>query len=42
MREVRTMDVNTTEALLKAIIELIDRCDTLEELCKCVKHIMGN
>ena len=42
MREVRTMDVNTTEALLKAIIELIDRCDTLEELRKCVKQIMGN
>ena len=42
MREVRTMDVNTTEALMKAIIELIDRCDTLEELRKGVKHIMGN
>ena len=42
MREVRTMDVNTTKALLKAIIELIDRCDTHEELRKCAKHIMGN
>lgn len=25
-------DLNVTEALLKAILELIEKCDTLEEL----------
>lgn len=25
-------DVNVTEALLKAILELIEKCETLEEL----------
>lgn len=32
-------DMNVTEALLKAIIELIDKCDTLEELRESVKRI---
>lgn len=36
------MDLNTTEALLKAIIELIEKCDTLEELRESVKRIMDN
>lgn len=36
------MEMNYTEALLRAIIELIEQCDTIEELRKCVKHIMGN
>ncbi len=35
------MEMNTTEALLKAIIELIEKCETLEELRESVKRIMG-
>lgn len=34
-------EVNVTEALLKAILELIEKCDTLEELRVRVKRIMG-
>ena len=33
-------DMNVTEALLKAIIELIEKCKTLEELRESVKRIM--
>ena len=33
-------DVNITEALLKAILELIEKCETLEELRESVKPIM--
>lgn len=33
-------EVNVTEALLKAIIELIEKCETLEELRESVKRIM--
>ena len=33
-------EVNVTEALLKAILELIEKCDTLEELRESVKKIM--
>ena len=33
---------NVTEALLKAILELIDKCDTLEELRESVKRIVGD
>lgn len=33
--------VNVTEALLKAILELIEKCGTLDELRESVKHIMG-
>ena len=33
--------VNVTEALLKAILELIEKCGTLEELRESVKRIMG-
>lgn len=30
-----------TEALLRAILELIDKCDTLDELRASVNRIMG-
>ena len=33
-------DMNVTTALLKAILELIEKCDTLEELRESVKKIM--
>ena len=33
-------DMNVTEALLRAILELIEKCDTLEELRERVKRIM--
>ena len=29
------------EALFRAILELIDKCDTIEELLESVKRIMG-
>ena len=32
-------DLNVTQALLKAILELIEKCETLEELRECVKRI---
>lgn len=35
------MDVNVSEALLRAILELIEKCDTLDELRESVKRIMG-
>ena len=34
-------DMQVSEALLKAILELIDKCDTLEELRASVKRIMS-
>ena len=34
-------EMNVTEALLKSIIELIEKCDTLEELRESVKRIMN-
>ena len=34
------MEMNYTEALLRAIIELIGPCDTIEELRESVKRIM--
>lgn len=34
-------EVHITEALLRAILELIEKCETLEELRACVKRIMG-
>ena len=34
-------EVTVTEALLKAILELIEKCDTLEELRESVKRIMN-
>lgn len=34
-------DMQVTEALLKAILELIEKCDSLEELRASVKRIMG-
>jgi hypothetical protein len=34
-------EMQITEALLRAILELIDKCDTLEELRASVNRIMG-
>ena len=34
-------EMNVTEALLKAILELIEKCDPLEELRESVKRIMN-
>ena len=34
-------EMNVTEALLKAILELIEKCDSLEELRESVKRIMN-
>ena len=35
-------DMNVTKALLNAILELIEKCDTLEELRENVKRIMAD
>ena len=35
-------DMNVTLALLRAILELIDKAETLEELRASVKRIMGD
>lgn len=35
------MELNVTKALLKAVLELIEKCETLEELRECVKRIMA-
>lgn len=35
-------DMNVTKELLNAILELIEKCDTLEELRESVKHIMAD
>lgn len=35
------MKSNLTEALLRAILELIEKCDSLEELRESIKKIMG-
>lgn len=41
-RKENTMnDMQVSEALLKAILELIAKCDDLEELRECVKRIMS-
>ena len=34
-------EMNVTEALLKAILELIEKCDTLEELRKSVNDMIS-
>ena len=34
-------EMNVTEALLKAILELIEKCDTMEELRESVTSIMN-
>lgn len=34
-------EMNVTEALLKAILELIEKCETLEDLRESVKRIMN-
>jgi hypothetical protein len=36
------MDLNVSEALLRAILELIEKCQTLDELRESVKRIMGD
>lgn len=33
-------EVNTTEALLRAVLELIEKCETLEELRESIKRIV--
>lgn len=35
-------EMNVTQALLKAILELIEKCETLEELRERVKRIMSD
>lgn len=39
-KEKNMNEMQVTEALLKAILELIEKCSTLEELRECVKRIM--
>ena len=34
-------EMQETEALLRAILELIEKCESLEELKASVKRIMG-
>ena len=34
-------EMQVTEALLRAILELIEKCETLEELRASVERIMG-
>ena len=34
-------EMQVTEALLRAILELIEKCDTLEELRESIKRIMN-
>lgn len=34
-------EMNVTEALVKAILELIEKCESLEELRESVKRIMN-
>ena len=34
-------EMNVTQELLKAILELIEKCETLEELRESVKRIMN-
>ena len=34
-------EMDVTEALLKAILELIEKCDTMEELRESVKRIVN-
>lgn len=33
-------EMNTTEALLRAVLELIEKCETLEELRESIKRIV--
>lgn len=40
-KEMDEMKSNLTEALLRAILELIEKCDSLEELRESIKKIMG-
>lgn len=36
------METNENEMLLRAILELIEKCQTIEELRESVKRIMGD
>ena len=35
------VETEVTEALLKAILELIEKCDTIDELRESIKRIMN-
>lgn len=35
------MELNVSEALLRAILELIEKCDSIEELRCAIKRIIG-
>lgn len=35
------MELNVSEALLRAILELIEKCDSIEELRDAIKRIIG-
>ena len=35
-------EMNVTQALLKAILELVEKCETLEDLRESVKRIMND
>lgn len=35
------VELNVTEALLKAVLELIDKCNNLDELRESIARIMG-
>lgn len=34
-------EMNVTEALLRAILELIDKCENIEELRESVKRVLN-
>lgn len=34
-------EVNVTEALLRAVLELIEKCESIEELRDAIKRIIG-
>lgn len=34
-------EMNVSEALVRAILELIEKCETMEELRESVKRIIG-
>lgn len=35
-------EMNVTEALLRAVLELIDKCETIEELRESVERIIND
>ena len=40
-KEIEMNDMQVSEALLKAILELIAKCDDLDELRESIKRIMS-